>query len=109
VVGDLDLSCDVDAIVVFSIILGDMEVLMVANTASLNRFDGHVPVDTVVNSLHAALQLEASNLETSAHLTAFGRGGAVVGKNSARGVPFQATYIHVGLSPMEFQLFTLAV
>ena len=106
---DFGLSTDVGGIVAFSRILGDMEVLVVANTSPSHRFDGHVLIDTVINSRHSAMQLDVSNLATPSYRPALERGIAVVWEAGTRGAPFQAAHVPVSLAPMEFQLFTQAV
>jgi len=106
---DFGLSTDVGGVVAFSRILGDMEVLVVANTSPSSRFDGHVLIDPVINSQNSALQMELSNLGTHSFQRALVRSTAIVWEDDARGEPFTAAHIQVALAPMEFQLFTQVV
>lgn len=106
---DFGLSTGVGGLVAFSRILGDMEVLVVANTSPSSRFDGRVLIDPVINSQNSALLMELSNLGTHPFQRALERSTAFVWEDDARGEPFTAAYIQVTLAPMEFQLFTQGV
>lgn len=102
---DFGLSRGVGGIVAFSRILGDQEVLVIANTSTTKPFSGHVLVDRVVNDRHATMRLAFSNRGSHSysptvvsHQLNFWTGDHLDG--SAPGA-----YVKVALEPMELQVF----
>jgi glycosidase len=102
---DFGISRGVGGIVAFSRILGDEEVLVVANTSTSKPFIGYVLVDRTVNDRQASMKLAFSNRGQQTYSSAilsqelsFWTGDHFDG--SAPG-----SYVKVDLKPMELQMF----
>jgi glycosidase len=106
---DFGLSSDVGGVVALARILGDMEVLVVANTSPASPFEGHVLVDPVLNSQNPSMEMLLSNLGRPSYQSAIENSMAVTWESGSRGAPYQTTSVRVSLDPMEFQLFTQVV
>lgn len=103
---DFGMSTDVGGVISFSRILGDMEVLVVANTSTTQPFNGHVLVDRVINNMKVGMKMELSNLDTTIPNHSFMTTNINLWANGTNTDTFLANHVQVTLEPMEFQLFT---
>jgi glycosidase len=102
---DFGYSSGAGGLVAFSRVVSDIEVLVIANTGSRQRFDGHVLQDPDLNRHPRKMHVAYSNLGTVSSATVrrisdarFFFGAQFSGSAAAAALP-------VGLAPMEVQVW----
>ena len=102
---DFGLSSGAGGLVAFSRVVSDIEVLVIANTSTGQRFDGHVAQDPDLNRHPRKMHVAYSNLDTVRSATVrripharFFKGAKLEGTIDAAALP-------VGLAPMEVQVW----
>ncbi|MEM9447239.1 MAG: alpha-amylase family glycosyl hydrolase [Cyanobacteria bacterium P01_E01_bin.6] len=106
---DFGMSTEVGGILSFSRILGDLEVLVVANTSPTQTFNGSVLVDQVINNTNTNMRIELSNLGTALSTISFTNSNANFWVNGVNSGSFPATHVQVALEPMELQVLTQVI
>lgn len=93
----------------YSRILGDEEVVLLANTSPFKPFEGHVLIDRVLNHAVLSFKLVLSNLSSSGTLmTVTKLPSAVFWEGPVRKGSAPAASLKVTLQPMEFQVWAQA-
>jgi glycosidase len=93
----------------FSRILGDQEVLVLANTSATEAFQGHVQIDRVVNHRVPQFNVILSNLGGAGTVVPVRKiPNAVFWDGSERKGSGPAASVEVDLQPMEFQILAQA-
>lgn len=102
---DFGYSSGAGGLVAFSRVVSDTEVLLIANTNTRLRFDGHVLQDPDLNRHPRKMRIAYSNLGTARSATVrrisdarFFSGAGLDGSAAAAALP-------VGLAPMEVQVW----
>lgn len=92
-------------VIAFSRILGEEEVVVVANTSNTTSFNGHVLIDRVINYPVAHFKVFLDNLGSPGTLTPVTKtASAIFWEGAERRGSAAAASIAVSLQPMEFQV-----